>query len=169
MKKPTKQNIGNIGEYYIASVLSARNCVVNITLGRAELVDLFILNPKNHLVKIQVKTAYNSVDFPFSKKSDNIDNVHEDLFYIFICYKPEDLFEYWVLSSKELFKYSTYIANKYYSDKNRDGSERKDIGLRKIYFSSQEKLKAFKRTYEPLYWEEKKKECYKNLDKILEF
>ena len=40
--KVAKQNIGNAGEYYIAYLLSASNCIVTVTLGRAEGFDLLI-------------------------------------------------------------------------------------------------------------------------------
>ncbi len=50
------QNIGNAGEFYVASLLSAYDCVVTITLGRAEGFDLLVVNPKGHPLKIQVKT-----------------------------------------------------------------------------------------------------------------
>jgi len=34
--KPSQQNIGNTGEYFIASILSSHNFISTITLRRAE-------------------------------------------------------------------------------------------------------------------------------------
>jgi len=36
LNKPSQQNIGNAGEYFIASILSSHNFISTITLGRAE-------------------------------------------------------------------------------------------------------------------------------------
>ncbi len=56
--KVAKQNKGNAGEYFIAYFLSANDCIVTITLGRAEGFDLSIVNPKNKTIKISVKTTF---------------------------------------------------------------------------------------------------------------
>lgn len=163
MKKPTKQNVGNIGEYYLASILSARNCVVSITLGRAEIFDLLVLNPKNHTVRISVKTRFHESDFPYNKKSELDENICNDLFYAFIEYKEGDTFDYWILTSKELYEYSQYVSEKYFAEPKRDGTPKKKSSFRKICFSNHEAK------YKPPDWEEKMKKYYKNLERILEY
>ncbi len=50
--KVARQNIGNVGEYFIAYLLSANNCIVTVTLGRTEGFDLLIVNP-NYLTPIE--------------------------------------------------------------------------------------------------------------------
>jgi len=50
--KANRQNIGNAGEFYVAFLLSAKNCVVTVTLGRNEGFDLMVVNPKGNMVKI---------------------------------------------------------------------------------------------------------------------
>lgn len=52
MRKLQKQNVGNAGEYLIASRLSALDYTVTITLGRAEKYDILALSPKGKLIKI---------------------------------------------------------------------------------------------------------------------
>jgi hypothetical protein len=52
-----KQNVGNAGEYYIASRLSAFNFIATITLGRAEKYDILALSP-SEIVCPLIKKAH---------------------------------------------------------------------------------------------------------------
>jgi hypothetical protein len=83
-EKLQKQNVGNAGEYYIASRLSAINFTVTITLGRAEKFDILALGPKGKLVKISVKTTQleNAKDFPLSAKDEV--GASDDFYYAFV-------------------------------------------------------------------------------------
>ena len=56
--KVSKQNIGNAGEYFLASYLSANNFIVTITLGRAETYDIIAVNPRGKTFKISVKSRF---------------------------------------------------------------------------------------------------------------
>jgi len=58
MKKPNRNNIGNAGEYYVAHILSSRNYITTITLGRAEKYDILAVAPNKKTIKIQVKTLF---------------------------------------------------------------------------------------------------------------
>lgn len=71
--KIQKQNVGNAGEYYIASRLSAINFVTTITLGRAEKYDILALKPNGDLIKISVKATQlkDAKDFPLSAKDEH--------------------------------------------------------------------------------------------------
>ncbi|MCK9368585.1 group I intron-associated PD-(D/E)XK endonuclease [Candidatus Dojkabacteria bacterium] len=82
--KLQKQNVGNAGEYFIASRLSALDYTVTITLGRAERYDLLALSPKGKLIKISVKTTQldNSKRFPLSQKDEQGES--DDFYYAFV-------------------------------------------------------------------------------------
>ena len=84
MKKYSKQNIGNAGEYYIASRLSAENFIVTITLGRAERYDILTINPKGKTIKISVKSRFdlNIKRFPLSNKDEK--GGSDDFYYAFV-------------------------------------------------------------------------------------
>ena len=79
-----KQNVGNAGEYFIASRLSALDYTVTITLGRAERYDILALSPKGKLIKISVKTTQleNSKRFPLSQKDE--EGGSDDFYYAFV-------------------------------------------------------------------------------------
>jgi len=49
-EKPDKNNIGNAGEYYIASILSSKGYVTTITLGRAEAYDIIAIRPYGKVI-----------------------------------------------------------------------------------------------------------------------
>ncbi|MDQ5912198.1 MAG: hypothetical protein QG568_413 [Patescibacteria group bacterium] len=84
--KPDKNNIGNAGEYYVASKLSAMDCIVTVTLGRAEAFDLLIVtkNGKGSHYKVSVKTAWSATagSFVLNEKAELINS--PDLFYAFV-------------------------------------------------------------------------------------
>lgn len=99
--KLQKQNVGNAGEYYIASRLSALDFTATLTLGRAEKYDILALSPKSKLVKISVKTTQleNSRYFPLSEKDDVGES--DDFYYAFVklfnFIKEPD---FWIIPSK---------------------------------------------------------------------
>jgi len=97
--KANRQNVGNAGEFYIAYLLSARDCVVTVTLGRNEGFDLMVVNPKGNMLKISVKTSQTKTrTFLLNKKAENIKD--PDLFYALT--KITDIYnpEYWIVPSK---------------------------------------------------------------------
>lgn len=161
-EKISIQNKCNAGEYYLAALLSTKNCVVTITLGRAELFDLLVNLPNGKTVKIQVKTTFAHRNILFSEKSGKKENIHNDLFYAFILYKNNS-FDYWILTSKELCDYAIFNHETYTSFLKKDGTPRDKTGtMRKFNISKITK-------YDPLDWEEKLKSYNKNLDKILNY
>jgi hypothetical protein len=95
--KPDNNNIGNAGEYYIASILSSKGYVTTITLGRAEAYDLIAISPKGKTVKIQVKTAWHDNNlFRLSPK----DEKDKDCFYAFVTLKENKKpWEYYMVPS----------------------------------------------------------------------
>jgi hypothetical protein len=98
--KIQKQNVGNAGEYYIASRLSAVDFVATITLGRAEKYDILALSPQGKLVKISVKTTQidNAIDFPLSSKDE--EGGADDFYYAFVKlngFKKDP--DFWIIPS----------------------------------------------------------------------
>ena len=95
-----KQNVGNAGEYFIASRLSALDYTVTITLGRAERYDILALSPKGKLIKISVKTTQleNSKRFPLSQKDEKGES--EDFYYAFVKLNNfEKEPDFWIIPS----------------------------------------------------------------------
>lgn len=104
--KPDKQNIGNAGEYFVASVLSANGFTTTITLGRAEAYDIIAICSKTKkAIKIQVKTSWsNTTNWKLGEKSEN--NFDNDFFYFFVNLNElKGVPDYWVVSSKIVAKY----------------------------------------------------------------
>src|SRR3990167_4696838 len=83
-QKVQKQNIGNAGEYYIASRLSAENFVATLTLGRAEKYDILALSPSGKTIKLSIKTTYRETakDFLLSAKDET--GASDDFYYAFV-------------------------------------------------------------------------------------
>lgn len=101
-KKPDLQNIGNAGEYYIASILSARGYTATVTLGRAEKYDILAVNQKTgKTIKIQVKAGWYRKNNTW-RLSDKCENLKlDDFFYAFVNLNElKEPIEYWIISSE---------------------------------------------------------------------
>lgn len=98
--KPNYQNIGNAGEYFMASILSAHGFTTTITLGRAEAYDIIAISPKGKTVKIQVKTAWAKTNsWRLDIKNENV--FHDDFFYAFVrLNEMKSSPDYWIIPSK---------------------------------------------------------------------
>jgi len=97
----------------------------------------------------------------YNEESEKLENVYDDLFYAFIRYE-NDKYEFWILSSQELYDYSVFMNKTYHSYPKRDGTPRKKSSMRK--FNVGEKNK-----YEPDDWNEKLKKFYKNFKYLFLF
>ena len=162
--KINKNNIGNAGEYYIASRLSAKNFIVTITLGRAEKYDIIAVNSKGKTIKISVKSRYKKEveRFPLSNK-DEIGSL-DDFYYAFVrLNKFETEPDFWIIPSKrvnELLKKSSQV---YYKERmRRDGKEHVDVGLRNLWIQMNKTSKGLF----PDDWEEELKNYYKNIEQL---
>ena len=162
----TKQNIGNAGEYYLASRLSAKNFVVTITLGRAEKYDILAINPKGRPIKISVKSRY-LIDiqrFPLNEKDEK--GATDDFYYAFVRlneFRTEP--DFWIIPSKRLNEILSNSSQIYFKERKRkDGNDHKDVGLRNLWLKI---TKTSKGLY-PENWEEELKKYYKNFDIISE-
>lgn len=98
--KPSSQNIGNAGEYFIASVLSSHDFIVTITLGRAEKYDIIAVSPKGKTVKIQVKTMWTKTKkWLMVKKHEKM--IADDFFYAFVrLNEGKEPPEFWIIPSR---------------------------------------------------------------------
>lgn len=125
-QKTQKQNIGNAGEHYIASILSCMDFVVSITDGRNPEFDLFVMNKNNKTIKISVKALKRFREkkdfrFPLNKKNENL--IADDLFYCFIGlneFKKEP--DFWIIPSKIVAKHIQNSHQKWLDEKNKECS-----------------------------------------------
>ncbi|MEM5777791.1 MAG: hypothetical protein QXJ06_05120 [Candidatus Aenigmatarchaeota archaeon] len=159
MEKPSKQNIGNAGEYYLASILSAKNFTVTITLGRNEKYDLLAVNPKGKTIKLSVKTRFKKVKrFPIDKKCENL--INDDIFYAFIIlneFKQEP--DYWIVPSKIVAKIIKISHRSWLQQLNKKGKKHKESNIRNFWIVN-------KRHY-PKNWENQLKKYYKNIEMLM--
>jgi hypothetical protein len=162
--KPQKQNIGNAGEYYIASVLSANNFVTTITLGRAEKYDILALSPKNKTFKFSIKSGYNSTikSFPLSEKDER--GGAEDFYYILIRlneFKTEP--DFWVIPSKRVNEVLSQSHEIWRHTPGKHGQEHGVSNLRNFFVDISDKM----RKYYPSVTEKELKFYYKNISQLI--
>ncbi|HPR99817.1 MAG TPA: group I intron-associated PD-(D/E)XK endonuclease [Candidatus Woesebacteria bacterium] len=159
-----KQNVGNAGEYYIASRLSALDFTVTITLGRAEKYDLLALSPNEKLIKISVKTTQleNAIDFPLSVKDES--GQSDDFYYAFVkLNKFNKEPDFWIIPSKvacPIIKNSNEIWLKTLGKNNKP---HQDSTMRLLPI----KVRDSQMNLYPKNWNEKVKTYYKNLKQLL--
>ncbi|GAB6109070.1 hypothetical protein JCM19376_30260 [Fusibacter bizertensis] len=145
MIKPSeKQNIGNAGEYYIASYLSAHDLTVTITLGRAEKYDLLCVTPNDsRTIKLSIKTRWeNKRSFTLSKKDE--EGEQRDFYYVFINLNEfEKTPDFWIIPSKRVNYVLKNMSNIYFNQwTTKSGESPKDMSLRKLDFMTSDKTKS---------------------------
>jgi hypothetical protein len=156
--KIQKQNVGNAGEYYVASRLSAMDFTATLTLGRAEKYDILALSPTGRVVKISVKTTQrdDAKDFPLSNKDEV--GASDDFFYIFVILnKFEKEPDFWVIPSKVVNSTICGSHKKFLAKGGKDTS----IRLLPIKLTKGAKLLHQEG------WEEEVLTYYKNLKQLL--
>ena len=143
--KVAKQNIGNAGEYFMAYLLSANDCIVTVTLGRAEGFDLLIVNPINKALKISVKTTfYKKKSLMMTKKVEEIKDL--DLFYAFVRFSDIDkLPDYWIAPSKMVAERVASAHHQWLKSPGKGGKPHKDSSMRQFFLVNHE--------YYPSNWE----------------
>lgn len=124
--KPDKNNIGNSGEYYIASILSSKGYITTITLGRAENYDIIAIKPEGKTIKIQVKTAwYDNHSFRLSPKDTKKRNL--DYFYAFVTLKENKNIkdrDFYVVPAKVVSEFARKAHNKWLKMGHKDNTVR---------------------------------------------
>ena len=130
MKKPDHQNIGNAGEYFIASKLSASGYITTMTLGRAEKYDILAISPKGKTVKIQVKTAWHDNNsFRLSPK-DEID-WNEKGYYAFVTLRENKKpWDYYIFPSKIVTRRVRESHEKWLKTPGKKGQKHNDSTVR---------------------------------------
>jgi len=165
-QKCQKQNVGNAGEYYIASRLSALNFTATITLGRAEKYDILALSPKGKLKKLSVKTTQlNDLrNFPLSIKDES--GQSEDFFYAFVklnSFKKEP--DFWVIPSKVVCSVLKSTNIKWMKTLDRKGKKHKGSSIRLLDLLHLKRDLINK--FYPKDWNKQVKKYYKNLKQLL--
>jgi hypothetical protein len=164
-EKLQKQNVGNAGEYYIASRLSAMNFIATLTLGRAEKYDILALAPNGNLIKLSVKTTQldNAKDFPLSNKDEV--GQSPDFYYAFVKlngFNKEP--DFWIIPSEVVCPLIQKAHKKWETTLGRNGQQRSLTNTMRIL--PIEVIKGYKLLY-PENWEEEVKKYYKNLNQLL--
>jgi hypothetical protein len=163
MNNISKNSIGNAGEYYFASLLSARGFVATITLGRAERYDILAVSSKNKAYKFSVKTR-NKADvknFVLSKKDE--EGGAKDFYYVFVRlneFKKEP--EFWVVPSKRV----NYILKKSHAiwkkTRGKKGQKHGESSVRNFLVLVSKNAKI----YYPFVSEREIQSYYKNISRI---
>jgi hypothetical protein len=131
IEKPDNNNIGNAGEYFIASILSSRGYTTTITLGRAETYDIIAIKPDGKTIKIQVKTAWHDNNvFRLSEKDGKQDR-HLDYFYAFVTLKEnKKQWEYYIVPAKIVAKLVNETHESWLKCLGKKGQKHNDSNIR---------------------------------------
>jgi hypothetical protein len=164
-EKLQKQNVGNAGEYYIASRLSAMNFTATITLGRAEKYDILALSPGGKLIKISVKTTQldGAKDFPLSKKDE--EGQSPDFYYAFVKlngFNKEP--DFWIIPSEVVCPLIKVAHKNWEAAPGRNGKPHSLTNTMRIL--PIEVIRGLKAFY-PETWEGEVKKYHKNLTQLL--
>lgn len=132
--KVEKQNIGNAGEYFIASYLSSKDFTVTLTLGRAEKYDLLCVTPDDQrTIKISVKSKLTGKpSFTLSEKDEKFHS--EDFYYAFVLLNAyEALPDFWIIPSAKVNEVLSSASKKYYASHiKKNGEKPNDSKIRKL-------------------------------------
>lgn len=163
-QKIQKQNVGNAGEYYVASRLSALNFTVTITLGRAERYDILALSPKGKLFKLSIKTTQleNARDFPLSAKDEN--GKADDFYYVFVKlngFRKDP--DFWVIPSKVVCPLIKEADKRWLRKPGRNDTTHKGSTMRTLPVDVRESQKDLF----PENWNTEVKRYYKNFGPLL--
>lgn len=128
--KPSQQNIGNAGEYYMASILSSHNFISTITLGRAEKYDIIAVSEKGKVAKIQVKTIWKKTKrWVLTKKHEEI--IAPDYFYAFVSLNEgKEPPEFWIVPSRIVASFVKKSHKDWLKTPGRNGRVHKDSPMR---------------------------------------
>ena len=163
--KIQKQNVGNAGEYYIASRLSALDYTVTITLGRAEKYDILALGPKGNLIKISVKTTQDDKAKSFTLSIKDEKGQSDDFYYAFVKlngFKIEP--DFWIIPSKIL---CPLIKNAHKKWEKTPGKNGKVHSLSNSMRRLPIELIGGDKKYYPETWTKELKKYYKNLKQLM--
>jgi len=160
INKPDLQNIGNSGEYFMASILSGAGFTTTITLGRAERYDILAINPKGKTIKLQIKTAWYKTDsWRLGSKDEQL--FADDFFYVLVrLNEMKESAEYWIIPSRIIVKFITESHKIWLATLGKKGQKHNDNPGR--VFS----LKPSK--FSPKWWTDKEAEKYYKNVRLLE-
>ena len=165
MFSPSKQNIGNAGEYYIASYLSAKDFIATITLGRAERYDILALSPSGRSIKLSVKTRFsiNSKEFPLSEKDEK--GADKDFYYVFIKlneFAEGKGVEFWIIPSERANHIISEAQKRWMNKKGKKDQPHNKTSIRELGVLVSES----KRYLYPEGWVDELKKYYRNIEQL---
>lgn len=158
-----KQNVGNAGEYYIATRLSAINFIATITLGRAEKYDVLALSPKGKVFKLSVKATQveNTKGFPLSVKDET--GQSDDFYYAFVKLNQfEREPDFWIIPSKVVCPLIRIAHKKWEKTPGRNNRKHGISTVRWLPFD----VRGSDERYYPKEWNDEIKQYYKNLKQL---
>ena len=159
--KPDNNNIGNAGEYFIASILSSRGYITTITLCRAESYDILAIRPSDSkTIKIQVKTAwYNNKSFRVSPKDEA--DPKTEYYYAFVTLKEnKEVWDYYIVPAKIVSK-SVREAHKNWKDRPGKNDQKHNESTVRIFLTKPNKDS-------PKWYTQELIDSFKNNIKVLE-
>ena len=132
-KEDQKGIVGVAGEFFVAAELSQRGIVATMTLKNTPAIDILATNLSNgKSANIQVKTMSigNNTGWRLGKKDEVFSGIANH-YYVFVNLKGEGLLpEYIVVPQKELSSLIKKIHKEWISGTKKDGTARKDSGIR---------------------------------------
>jgi len=123
--------VGVTREYLVAAELSRRGYVATLTVRNTRGIDILASNPDaTRSVGIQVKTARVVTPVWMLNKKVEAD-LRENLFYVFVCLRPEDLATFYVVPRKVVANYVRESHADWLKAPGRHGNAHKDSEMRR--------------------------------------
>lgn len=142
--------VGVAGEFFVAAELSQRGIVSTMTLKNTPKIDILATNlEKAKTANIQVKTMSvgNNAGWRLGEKDEKPSSI-KNHFYVFVNLRGEgQLPEYIIIPQKELAKHLYKDHREWLSKKKKDGSPRKDTGMRVLDPNRRESSAKFVKKY----------------------
>lgn len=160
-RKVQKGNIGNAGEYYVAALLSAKNFITTITLGRAEKYDILSVSPSGKTYKFSIKSRLSQESRGFTLSEKDEEGFSDDFYYVFVrLHEFEKDPEYWMIPSKRVAQVIAEAHKKWRETPGKKGQKRNDSSMRILPVIP----RASDRLLYPKDWNTEMMSYYKNFD-----
>lgn len=136
--------VGVAGEYLVAGELTIRGYLASITLRNSRGIDIVVSNSDaSKSVSIQVKTNSNGQPtWLLNKKAEHYYSINH--YYVFVAIKEIGARpDFYIVPSEVVAEYTKKRHESWLSGKKRDGSNRKNLGMRKFSDSKNKYLEKW--------------------------